>query len=42
MEMNDDRECPICLDKLIFKDQVLGLMCSKLHLYHKYCLENMV
>lgn len=36
------RECPICLTDFDHFDQVLGLKCSSLHIYHKECLKNMI
>ena len=36
------RECPICLTDFDHYDQVIGLKCSNLHIYHKECIKDMV
>ena len=46
LELNLDeqlqRECPICLIKFENNAMVIGLKCSKLHIYHRHCLEKMM
>jgi hypothetical protein len=42
IELKEIRECPICLLEFESNDQVQGLQCSKMHIYHKECLKNMV
>jgi NADH/NAD ratio-sensing transcriptional regulator Rex len=36
------RECPICIIDFDVYDEVIGLKCSNLHIYHKECIKNMV
>jgi len=36
------RECPICITDFDVYDQVIGLKCSILHIYHKDCLKQMI
>ena len=38
----DKRECPICLQEIQLSQQVIGLPCSKLHIYHKECFSTML
>jgi len=38
LNVDESRECPICLIEFNKVDLVKGLHCSKLHIYHEECL----
>ena len=38
----EPRECPICILEFDKDDIVKGLKCSKMHIYHKECLTDLI
>ena len=42
IEFEEHRERPICMLEFEKMDQVKGLKCSDMHIYHKECINNMI
>ena len=42
LDNEEKYECPICLLEFENDTKVIGLKCSKLHIYHSECLEKML